>query len=158
MPLNVRFAVMLVIAVGALVGCDRSPPEASTPDSAAKPPRSAAATAPVSDPFDATWQGVFPCADCDGIQTRLRLIADGNGRRFELQETYLADESGAAFEAQGDWVEEAGESNGRALTIYRLDVNGSSRWFSLQPDGALEMREDADHPAQDGLAYRLQRM
>ncbi len=143
-------------ALLALSGCSRSEPDPA----ASAPPAAAAGEAPASAAasLDSTWQGVLPCADCDGIQTRLRLVADDQGRRFELQETYLARDGGEVFEGQGAWTEESAVLDDQPAVVYRLDVNGASRWFSLQPDGALEMLDARERPAADGLAHRLQRM
>ncbi len=145
-------ALMLLAALLALAGCGRAP---SDPGEGLA---SAAVAPSPAERLDASWQGVLPCSDCDGIQTRLRLVADDQGRRFELQETYLAEDGGDAFQSQGAWVEEAGEINGQPVVVYRLDDGGAGRWFSLQPDGALEMLEDRQRPMADALAHRLQRL
>ncbi|PZO08355.1 MAG: hypothetical protein DCF27_08700 [Lysobacteraceae bacterium] len=152
MSLKSWSALLLLAALLALAGCGRAPsdPGAALPSDAPAPSQ--------ADGLDATWQGVLPCSDCDGIQTRLRLLADNQGRRFELQETYLAQDGGDAFQSQGNWVEEAGEIDGQPVVVYRLDAGGASRWFSLQPDGALEMLEDRQRPMVDALAHRLQRL
>ena len=157
MPLKSWAALMLLAALLALAGCKRAPSdsELASPPSA---PQAGEAPAPDAGTLDATWQGVLPCADCDGIQTRLRLVADEQGRRFELRETYLAEDGGDMFESQGDWTEETSPLGGRPTRVYRRDDGGASRFFSLQPDGALEMMDARGRPAADGLAYRLQRM
>lgn len=50
------------------------------------------------------YEGVLPCADCEGIQTRLMLIKDGN---YQLSETYLGEDS-RAFQSKGqfEWLED----------------------------------------------------
>ena len=51
-----------------------------------------------------TGQGVRPCSDCSGIQTRLTLRCDdAGGQRFELEETYLGAEAGNVFTLEGGW-------------------------------------------------------
>ena len=156
MSIKPWFAAFALAAVLALPGCDRAPP---SPDTAAPGAGvdGALATAPAA-PMDATWQGVLPCSDCDGIQTRLHLVADDQGRQFQLEETYLAGNDGEVFEGQGPWFEESAVIRGEPTTVYRLDADGASRWFALQPDGALEMLEDRGQPTADGLAHRLQRL
>ena len=108
--------------------------------------------------FERTWLGVLPCADCDGIQTRLQLRSDPEGARYLLEETYLGGEGDNRFVQEGAWREEAAEINGAPAEVYRLDPDGPGRWFWVQPDGALEMLEAEGRPAPDGLAYRLQRL
>lgn len=162
MPLNRWLTAFLLAALLALAGCGRNDADTDTDAGAGPPappaPASGDAPSPSASSLDATWQGVLPCADCDGIQTRLRLVADDQGRRYELQETYLAREGGEVFESQGAWAEEAAVLDDQPTVVYRLDGNGASRWFSLQPDGALEMLDGQERATADGLAHRLQRM
>lgn len=155
MPFPHWSAALALAALLALTGCGR---DESDPAESTAPPAPSADAAPPIDSLDAIWQGVLPCADCDGIQTRLRLVADAQGRRYELQETYLADDGGEAFAGQGDWSEETSTIHDQPTVVYRLDVQGANRWFSVQPDGALEMLDAREQPTADGLAHRLQRM
>jgi copper homeostasis protein (lipoprotein) len=108
--------------------------------------------------FERTWLGVLPCADCDGIQTRLQLLSGPGGARYVLEETYLGGPGDNRFVQEGAWREEATAINGEPAEVYRLDPDGPGRWFWVQPDGALEMLEAEGRPAPDGLAYRLQRL
>lgn len=156
MPFPRWSAALALATLLALAGCGRN--ETDPAASTAPPTPSADAAPSMAQSLDAIWQGVLPCADCDGIQTRLRLLADAQGRRYELQETYLAEDGGEVFDGQGGWSEETAVINGQPTEVYRLDVQGASRWFSVQPDGALEMLDAREQPASDGLAHRLQRM
>ena len=159
MPLNRWPAAIALAALLALAGCSRTDDrQGGSPADATPSSPSGEALVAGAKVLDATWQGVLPCADCDGIQTRLRLVADDQGRRYELQETYLARDGGEVFETQGAWIEESAVINDQATVVYRLDTAGASRWFSLRPDGALEMLDGAQQPTADGLAHRLQRM
>jgi uncharacterized lipoprotein NlpE involved in copper resistance len=151
-------AAILLASLLTLAGCGRTDTDANGDAPAPAAPPATDAPAAGGSTLDSTWQGVLPCADCDGLQTRLRLVADAQGRRFELQETYLAAEGGEVFESQGSWVEETAVLDEQSTVVYRLDINGASRWFSVQPDGALEMLDGQERPTADGLAHRLQRM
>jgi hypothetical protein len=137
-----------------LAACSRSAPDPEA--TAAAPP--VAPAAPSGEPMDASWQGVLPCADCDGIQTRLHLVADGDVRRFELEETYLAAEGGERFEASGEWSEHSAMLDAQPTAVYRLDIDGAGRWFRVLPDGALEQLDAADRANANGAAHRLQRL
>lgn len=147
-------------ALGLLLvaGCSRSAPDPEAAGDPALAPPSAQAGAPSGGAMDASWQGVLPCADCDGIQTRLRLLADGDGRRYELQETYLSPEGGEVFEASGEWSEETTVLGAQPTVVYRLDSDSASRWFRRLPDGALEQLDGRDRASADGVAHRLQRL
>lgn len=76
------------------------------------------------------WRGMAPCADCDGIDTRLLLERDGDDRRYLLVETYLADGGGARFLDRGQWRQSA--------ALLRLEgSSGSLRTYTVLDDGRL---------------------
>lgn len=79
------------------------------------------------------WQGLLPCADCDGIQTSLVLERAGNARRFSLTEIYLG-EDGARFVESGQW------RSGQGLLDLQAD-GGARRVYGLLPDGRLQPRD-----------------
>lgn len=150
--------ILLLSGLLALAACGRDAP----PDTGAGPAPSDApgSTAPsVAGDFERSWLGVLPCADCDGIQTRLVLRSDDDERRYVLEETYLgAEDDNNVFVQEGTWREETSRLEGVDTTVYRLDPEGPGRWFWLQPDGGLEMLEAEDRASPNGLAYRLQRL
>ena len=77
------------------------------------------------------WQGVVACADCDGIDTRLRLHR-GNGvvAQYELVEAFLVGEGAEYFHEEGRW-----RRDGRVL---RLQPSaGGERLFAIDPAGNL---------------------
>jgi copper homeostasis protein (lipoprotein) len=155
LPRTLRLLALLGLAALALAGCGRS----SEPDSAAAPAERAAGAAPLDEDFERTWLGVLPCADCDGIQTRLVLRGEDGARRYLLEETYLGVEGDNAFVQEGEWTEETLSLEGVDTPVYRLDPQGpASRWFWVQPDGGLEMLEGRGRTFGDGLGYRLQRL
>lgn len=149
------FAFMFAAAL--LAGCGRESvpaPEAPADDA----PLAEAAAPGAGEDVETAWLGVLPCADCDGIQTRLQLHGDGGERRYELEETYLGAPGDNVFVTEGDWVQETRRGDGDEATVYRLDPQGPDRWFELQPDGALEMLDGEGRPLDGALAYRLQRL
>ena len=145
----------VLLAASTLAGCGRP----SEPDPAGAPAERAAGAPPLAEDFERTWLGVLPCADCDGIQTRLVLRGESGARRYLLEETYLGVEGDNAFVQEGEWTEETLALEGVDTPVYRLDPQGpASRWFWLQPDGGLEMLESRGRTFGDGLGYRLQRL
>jgi copper homeostasis protein (lipoprotein) len=80
------------------------------------------------------YKGVLPCADCEGIQTRLMLSADGN---YQLSETYLGEDS-RAFQSKGEfeWLDDGlrirllGSTS--APGLYQV---GENQLFHLDQDG-----------------------
>lgn len=140
----------------ALSGCGRAPDDGASPPPS--PPGPGADAAGVDARAERSWLGVLPCADCDGIQTRLSLHVEDGEQRYELEEIYLGGAEDNRFVQEGDWREEEVVIEGQATAVYRLDPDGPGRWFWPQPDGALEMLEAAGQPAADRIAYRLQRL
>jgi len=148
------FALLL-----ALAGCgfDSDGKPESTGDAA--PAAIGEVAPPPDESFERSWQGVFPCSDCEGIRTRLTLRRDDDGNQdFELEETYLGAEAGNVFTLAGAWREgRQGTENG-TTTVFRLDPDGADQWFQLQPDGSLELLDGQGRPRADGIGYRLQRI
>lgn len=77
------------------------------------------------------WQGVVACADCLGIDTRLRLEQGAApAARYQLVEAFL-DEAGAEyFREEGRW-----QRDGAILTL-RAQAGGVRR-YRIGGDGAL---------------------
>jgi len=159
-----RSAFLLLLAATlalALAGCER---DAAT--DAARDDADATATAPADEAFEAgedferTWLGVLPCADCDGIQTRLQLVRAGDERTYALEETYLGAEGEAVFRQEGRWVEEPVEGLDAAGTSgYRLDPGTpASRRYLLRADGALDQLDGRGRLLDGDGQYRLQRL
>jgi hypothetical protein len=151
------FAALALAGLLALSGCGRDP-SGEAPRAAQAPEDASAQAGPADEAFERTWLGVLPCADCDGIQTRLQLREDADGPRYVLEETYLGGAGENRFFQEGPWREENAVIDGVDTVVYRLDPDGPGRWFWPQPDGGLEMLEGEGRPAADGLAYRLQRL
>jgi copper homeostasis protein (lipoprotein) len=149
---------LLVLAMTlALAACDRAAdaPAPAAPDATTVAPADADAGA-TEDNFERTWLGVLPCADCDGIQTRLLLVREGSEQSYELQETYLGADGEAVFDQKGSWTR---ESDDEERSLYRLDpATPGGRRFELRPDGALELLDGAGRPLDTDGQYRLQRL
>jgi uncharacterized lipoprotein NlpE involved in copper resistance len=147
--------LMLFAAVLAVAGCEREAAPERAGERATTP-----AGAPQEDgaDFERTWLGVLPCADCDGIQTRLQLVRDGETRTYTLEETYLGAEGEAVFRQEGRWIEEPvdGDAGGPG---YRLDPGEpASRRYLLRADGALDQLDGRGRLLDGAGQYRLQRL
>ncbi len=79
------------------------------------------------------WSGVQPCADCEGIDTRLVLAREDGRRRFVLTETFLA-QPPMRFVASGRWQHSDG-----ALQLEADD--GARLRYALLDDGRLQPRD-----------------
>jgi len=107
-----------------LAGCER----ATTPIA----PLGVGRTLPADGRIE--WQGLLPCADCDGIQTQLSLLRNGDSRSYVLTETYLAEEGDTRFVDGGQWQRDG--------DLLRLRGNaGGIHVYALLADGRLQPRD-----------------
>ena len=148
-PAAPRLLLAAALSTACLAACDGGAGEAPQARFDRAPVPTAAAS------FELTWQGVLPCADCDGIDTRLVLRREDGTRDYALVETFLGAGDGARFEQRGNWRQQDRDSG---LPVYRLGPAGAERAFGLREDGSLEPLDSRGEPLGEGPAYRLQRM
>ena len=96
-----------------------------------------------------SWQGVLPCADCDGIRTTLTLEPDGSYHRTDA---YLgkAPEPDTLFGGIGHWT----LSDGRT----RIELLGSgegSVYLAVLEDEELQVLDRSGNPIDSELEDRL---
>ncbi|RWR00431.1 hypothetical protein ED28_18265 [[Pantoea] beijingensis] len=88
------------------------------------------------------YQGVLPCADCEGIQSTLALQEGG---RYQLSELYLG--SNDVYQQQGTWTRTAEK-------LVLISEQGNKRYF--RPVGnELEMMDTEGNPINSENNYRL---
>lgn len=101
--------------------------------------------------WDGTYQGVLPCASCEGIETRLELRDDGS---YHLVTVYLGEEPDNQFEQQGKfhWDEQ-----GRVI---KLDApEGEAVYFKVEENAVRQLNQEAEQisgPLADH--YRLNKL
>lgn len=143
---------MLLLATLAVVACGEMP----APDKQGTTGRAQPLPPFVESAGQLAWEGVLACADCEGIETRLVLDREGDDRilgsgsaqpRYELLETFRADDGGERYREQGQWQRE-----GRLLRL-QADAGGE-RVFVIERDGQLSLR-DANGDAPPGAARLL---
>lgn len=94
--------------------------------------------ATIPAPAPGLWQGIFPCADCPGIEVDLWLRPDG---AFFLRQHYLAESSdGERYYGIGRWAWNENEA------LLRLQGGGPERVFGRPAAGRLTMRVASDLP------------
>lgn len=111
------------------------------------------ATAAVADPahnsrnaldWDGRYEGILPCADCEGVKTKLILQQDG---QYQLQTQYLG-KSNEVFREQGtfEW-----DSSGQIIQLQRPQPGGDqffvgeNRLWQLDMAGQRITGELAEH-------------
>lgn len=125
-PATVRVvAVLPVLLMLALAGCGG--------------PRQSNAPIPGLGQGDgeAEWGGTLSCIDCDGIDTHLLLRRQGNERRYQLLETYLAEDGDLEFAEQGEWTQV------KAGVLELHGDEGGQRTFAVVDGGGLQLRDGA---------------
>lgn len=147
----------VVVLVGfslALGACRRVSDDAAVPPT---PAVTAGPTRVLADDEQRLWQGVLPCRDCLGIDTRLRLADRDGARRFTLQEIYVGAGDGKPFERTGGWIETTRRIDKADASIVVLDPEAAAIALRELPDGALELLGPDGRPSADGPSLRLQR-
>ena len=154
--MNSRACLSTLCLLLALAGCT---PQGGAPG-AADPGQVATVPAPADD-TERTWAGLLPCADCQGIDTRLVLRTSRGKRNYVLTETYLGGSGSGgqtSFNRAGTWTELQRKVGGDSQVTYVLDPDKAAERYVLQPDGALELLGADGKAPSDALAYRLQRL
>ena len=122
--------IMLAAAGLALGGCSQQPEVSSAPQ-----------VMSVAE----SWQGVLPCADCEGIDTELTLVSSGMtgfASTYTLKQRYLV--NGREQDVQtrsGDWVVKRGNQVDPQAVIYRLDPESDDSCMSFQVIGNDRLRQ-----------------
>ncbi len=108
------------------------------------------------------YEGVLPCADCEGIKTELVLyqdITNDENNVYILNETYLTGNTGdTAFTTQGKWDVLKGTKDNDTATIFFLNYNepDDARYF-LQTGQDILMLDKEQQIIQSNLNYTLRR-
>ena len=70
------------------------------------------------------YEGVLPCADCNGIQTTLTLYQNKlkNQYSYKLHEVYLGQNNDKTFDTYGKWIALKGTQEDPTAIVYQLSV------------------------------------
>lgn len=107
------------------------------------------------------FEGVFPCADCQGIKTQLTLyqdIANSENNTYILKETYLADKTGdTTFTSDGKWDILKGIKTNDTATVYFLNYEDpdEARYFLKLGVDSVEMLDKEQQPIPSAVKYVL---
>ncbi len=83
-----------------------------------------------------TYQGVLPCASCEGIKTTITLTADG---QYQLQSIYLGEEPANQFDESGSfsWDDSGGK-------IRLNSESNEARWFRVEENALRQLDLEAE--------------
>ncbi len=100
------------------------------------------------------FEGVLPCADCAGLDTKLSLVESKPGAgagTYIMSEDYIG-KSSKPFESSGTWNTVEGTSRDPLATVYVLDPDmpRKTSYYALRGDGSLQLldreRNEIDAP------------
>lgn len=109
------------------------------------------------------YEGIFPCADCEGIKTQLTLYQDiGNAENnaYILKETYLTEKTGdTTFTVDGKWDILKGIKLNDSAIVYFLNYEDpdDARYFLKVDDDTIEMLDKEQQPIASQFRYILTR-
>lgn len=106
-------------------------------------------TAETALDWNGIYEGVFPCADCAGIQMQLELLQD---KTYRLKQKYMTNRKGnQVFEATGKFEFD----NKTAPSLIRLDDKADNSVYFVG-EGYLEARDkETGKPISTNLNYKL---
>jgi hypothetical protein len=88
----------------------------------------------------ARFEGVLPCAGCDGVKTEITLYSDG--LKYETNEKYLGENApNRVFTTDGQWTTLRGWGKDEDATVFELDFDrpGHSRHFLRLNDDLIKL-------------------
>jgi len=110
------------------------------------------------------YEGVLPCADCEGIRTVLTLTKDGphtSEGTFVLGETYLGrGDVDGAFASRGVWTTWRGNAVDENAIVVVLNPDGPAeerRYYERMGEDALRLLDRDLRPIESELNYTLTR-
>lgn len=152
-PWDRRRALPALLLLVALAGCQGSrlaPPVTSVSDRVAP----AVSVKKVL----AVYEGVLPCADCQGIRTELTLFDEDF--TYKLVETYLGMPDGdRTLSSDGDWTTLRGTAGQPDATVYQLNPGEPEkvRNFLVLDEGQIQQLDGDGRENESRLGYRLTR-
>ena len=127
---------------------------------ACKPQTAAPVTAPalVTQPVTpaaattvaGTYSGMLPCADCEGMDTRLLLTADG---KYTLTQIYQ-DKDHSSFVSEGGYTL---ESDGKTVHLRPTNKDEYDGYYEVLSPTQLRMLDREGKPVDSPLNYTLTR-
>ena len=129
-----KLSILLVALVSiALISCNNAKQKkAETPDMH---------TSEMALDFHGVYEGTLPCADCEGIKTKLTINDDNT---FVLNSEYLGEEN-ATFEDKGTYFIENGE------ILVTQEEDGEQKYYKLQ-EGSLAQLDANKKPVEGEMA------
>ena len=106
-------------------------------------------TAENSLDWNGTYKGVLPCADCEGLETEIKLNLD---KSYQLKETYLGKGNEKAFISKGTFHFDPNPNNS---SVIQLDGRDDKRKYFVA-EGYLKALDTEGHEITGELANQYE--
>ncbi len=109
------------------------------------------------------FEGVLPCADCEGIKTELTLyqdVANADNNSYVLKETYLGINTGdTTFTSKGKWdIVKGIKTDEEADVIFlNYDRPDESKYYLKEDEATIVMLDKEQNRIQSSLNYTLKK-
>ncbi len=109
------------------------------------------------------FEGVLPCADCEGIRTELTLyqdVANADNNNYILKETYLGVNTGdTTFTSKGRWDIVKGIKTDKDASVFFLNYDrpDEPKYFLKQDDSTIVMLDKEQNKIDSLLNYTLRK-
>ena len=109
------------------------------------------------------FEGVLPCADCEGIRTELTLyqdVANADNNSYILKETYLGVNTGdTIFTSKGKWDVLKGTKADAGASVFFLnyDKPDESKYYLKEDDTTIVMLDKEQNKINTRLNYTLRK-
>ena len=109
------------------------------------------------------FEGVLPCADCEGIKTELTLyqdVANADNNNYILKETYLGINTGdTTFTSKGKWDIVKGMKTDKDASVFFLNYDRPDelKYFLKEDDATIVMLDKEQNKINSPLNYTLRK-
>lgn len=113
--------------------------------------------------FIGVFEGVLPCADCEGIKTELTLyqdVANADNNSYILKETYLGINTGdTTFTSKGKWDVLKGIKTDKEASVFFLNYDrpDESIYYLKEDEATIVMLDKEQNRIQSSLNYTLKK-
>lgn len=109
------------------------------------------------------FEGVLPCADCEGIKTELTLyqdVANADNNNYILKETYMGINTGdTTFTSKGKWDIVKGMKTDKDASVFFLNYDRPDelKYFLKEDDATIVMLDKDQNKINSPLNYTLRK-
>lgn len=148
--MKLNFMVFLALTGLGIAACSAPNGQGTSPATAASS-TSAADTGINNNAFSGDFAGIIACSDCQGIQTKLRLSADGS---YKLEETFAGRKTNNFLSSQGRWQNQ----DGQHFVLVPSEQGWEQRPFEVLSKNEIRQLGKDGKPYNNDASYHLKRV